>query len=637
MLYRKEIDGLRAICILPVIFYHFNFPYFNGGYIGVDIFFVISGYLICSLVIKDINEKRFSLKNFYERRARRILPLLFLVIIVTTLISKILYSPDYFESIIESSLSSTFLFSNFYFWKQSGYFEVGSELNPLFHTWSLSIEEQFYILFPILFLFFFSIFQKRILFFILGLIIVGLTISYYSSRFHPSANFYLLPFRAFEICFGILSALIYNFYNFKNLNNKYKNYFSLLGLFLIVLSIFIFNEDTLSPGIISILPITGCAIVILFCDHNTQIYKILSNRQLVFIGLISYSLYLWHIPILNFYKIIFSISSKLDYIIIFILVFLISILTWKYIEKPFRNFKKIKSKFFFSIISLYLVIYLALILSLNFMLVNSKKQFSTKLDQDKKIIYNQTQLAKLDNGYDKMFDNNKCKFWSRKLNSDFKKRFNNCFVKLNKKAIFLLGDSHQMDFYNGFAKISDEDAFVVSISRGRCRLHNPRPLGYGGCDFDNLKKFINDNQNKIDNVIYHQSGSFFLQGNKSLPIKRKDIKKVIKFLENLNVEQIIWLGPRIEPNIPIDYTYTQNYQMHKNFINYSIKHVDKEIAKRISDSSIDYISLIKIVDFNLETDFFVEENFTFSDYAHWSTFGELYFTKMILENSNLLK
>ena len=194
-----------------------------------------------------------------------------------------------------------------------------------------------------------------------------------------------------------------------------------------------------------------------------------------------------------------------------------------------------------------------------------------------------------------------------------------------------------MDFYNGFAKISDEDTFIVSISRGRCRLHNPRPLGYGGCDFDNLKKFINDNKNKIDNVIYHQSGSFFLQGNESLPIKKKDIKKVIKFLENLDVEKITWLGPRIEPNIPIDYTYTQNYQKHKNFINYNIKYVDKEIAEKTSTSSIDYISINKIIDFNLKKDFFVEESFTFSDYDHWSSFGELYFTKKILENSNLLK
>ena len=271
------------------------------------------------------------------------------------------------------------------------------------------------------------------------------------------------------------------------------------------------------------------------------------------------------------------------------------------------------------------------------MLDNSKKQFIDKLDQDKLIIYNHTQLAKLDKGYDKMFDNNKCKFWARKLKSDFKKRFDDCFFELNKKAIFLIGDSHQMDFYNGLAKISSEDLFIVSISRGRCRLNNPRPLGYDGCDFDNLKNFINENQEKIEIIIYHQSGSFFLQGSKSLPIKEKDIIKVIEYLENLDVEKITWLGPRIEPNIPIDYTYTQNYQKHKNFINYNIKYVDKEIAEKTSNSSIDYISINKIIDFNLKKDFFVEESFTFSDYDHWSSFGELYFTKKILENSNLLK
>ena len=132
-----------------------------------------------------------------------------------------------------------------------------------------------------------------------------------------------------------------------------------------------------------------------------------------------------------------------------------------------------------------------------------------------------------------------------------------------------------MDFYNGLAKISSEDLFIVSISRGRCRLNNPRPLGYDGCDFDNLKNFINENQ---ENRNYNLSSiwKFFLQGSKSLPIKEKDIIKVIEYLENLDVEKITWLGPRIEPNIPIDYTYTQNYQKHKNFINYNIKYVDKE-------------------------------------------------------------
>ncbi|WP_440679483.1 acyltransferase family protein [Candidatus Pelagibacter sp. HIMB1517] len=633
MLYRIEIDGLRAICILPVIFYHFNFPYFNGGYIGVDIFFVISGYLICSLVLKDINEKKFSLKNFYERRARRILPLLFFVIIITTVVSKTLYSPDYFLEIIDSSLSSTFLFSNFYFWKLSGYFEIGTELNPLFHTWSLSIEEQFYILFPLLFLFFFNFFQKRILFLIVIVILAGLSISVYTSRFHPSANFYLLPFRTFEICFGVLSALIYNFYNLKNINNNYKNYLSLFGFFIIILSIFLFTEDTLSPGLISILPITGCVIVILFCDMNTYIYKVLSNKLLVFIGLISYGLYLWHIPILNFYKIIFSISSKIDYLLIFTLVFFISILTWKYIEKPFRNFKKIESKNFFRFIFIFIAIYLALILSLNFSLEDNKKNFISKLDKNQKIIYKQTQLAKLDNGYNNMFDNHKCKFWYKKLNNDFKKRFNNCFIKLNKKAIFLFGDSHQMDFYNGITKLTSEDFFIVSISRGRCRLHNPRPLGYEGCDFDNIKNFINSNKDKIDTIIYHQAGSFFLYGNKSLPIKRNDILKALDYLNKIDSKKIVWLGPRIEPNILIDYTFTKNFKKYKNFVNYNINFVDKEIYNILKNSSINYVSLIDLYDFELDKDFFVEKKFTFSDFDHWSSFGETYFTRKILINS----
>ena len=148
--YRKDIDGLRALAVLPVIFYHAGFKLFSGGFVGVDIFFVISGYLITNIILKDLSEKKFSIINFYERRARRILPALFTVILATSLLSYIFLTKSELGFYFQSVIATVFFFSNFYFWKNAPYFNSESELQPLLHTWSLSIEEQFYIVFPII-------------------------------------------------------------------------------------------------------------------------------------------------------------------------------------------------------------------------------------------------------------------------------------------------------------------------------------------------------------------------------------------------------------------------------------------------------------------------------------------------------
>ena len=359
MYYRKEIDGLRALSILPVIFFHFGFSKFNGGYIGVDIFFVISGYLITSFIIREINEENFSLLKFYERRARRILPLLCFVLFSVTIISYFLFTPSYLVSYYKSVLAALFFFSNVFFWMKSGYFETGADVNPIFHTWSLSIEEQYYIIFPIIFIFFFKLLSKKIIYFCSILILLGAFISQYLSMFHPSANFYLLPFRVFEISIGVLTAIIFNYYNLASIKIIIKNILSTIGLTTLVISIFLFNEDTLSPSLMSLLPLLGCSMIILFTDKETYVYKILSNRILVFVGLLSYGLYLWHVPLLVFYKINFSIDNNFDYVYILLLTFTVTFTTWKYIEQPFRSFEKLNSKKFYKILLIYLLIFLS--------------------------------------------------------------------------------------------------------------------------------------------------------------------------------------------------------------------------------------------------------------------------------------
>jgi len=637
MNYRKEIDGLRALSILPVIFFHFGFARFSGGYIGVDIFFVISGYLITSLIIREISEEKFSLTKFYERRARRILPLLFFVLFLSTIISFFLFTPNYLVTFYKSALATLFFFSNIFFWSKSGYFETGADVNPIFHTWSLSIEEQYYLIFPLIFIFFFKLLNKKIIYACLIIIFLGAGISHYLSMFHPSANFYLLPFRVFEICIGVFSAIVLYYYNFSNFKLIFKNILSSAGLILLIFSIFLFNEDTLSPSLISLVPLFGCCMIILFTDSNTFIYRILSNRILVFIGLLSYGLYLWHVPLLVFYKINFSINDNFDYIIISILTFLITLITWRYIEQPFRNFKIIKSELFFKILIIYLFLFLTLIFTLQFNSETRIVNFEKSLNKEDKKIFEETIIAGKIKGYESMYDDKNCKFWSENLDENFLKRFENCKKIINEKAIVMLGDSHQMDLYNGIAQISDKN-FIVSISRGRCRLHTPNPLGFKGCQFDEIKKFINENSENISSLIYNQSGSFFLSGSKNLPVKKDFISNTVKYLDDIrNIENIIWVGPRIEPNVLMDFTYTRNYKIHEKFVNYNIKFVDIEIAEILSNSKIKYISIIDSVNFDFKNDFNVGGKFTYSDYDHWSVFGEKYFTKKILNYSNIYK
>ena len=205
MRYRPEIDGLRAIAVLPVILFHAGFTFIGGGFIGVDVFFVISGYLITSIIIEDLENNKFSLWSFYERRARRILPALFLVIFVCIPFAWIWMSQAQLKDFSQSLIAVSFFVSNFLFWRESGYFDTVVEEKPLLHTWSLAVEEQFYIVFPILLIFLWGFGKRKTFWFIMILSAISLLISQLGWRNFEVANFYLAPSRAWELFSGSMS------------------------------------------------------------------------------------------------------------------------------------------------------------------------------------------------------------------------------------------------------------------------------------------------------------------------------------------------------------------------------------------------------------------------------------------------
>ena len=339
MNYRPEIDGLRALAVIPVIFFHAGFENFKGGFIGVDIFFVISGYLISSIIIEEKLSDKFALINFYERRARRILPALFFVMIVSIPFSWFWMLSDELILFSKSLIFIPSFISNILFWQSSGYFQVSSEINPLLHTWSLAIEEQFYLIFPITIIIFWRLGIVRIskIFFILMLI--SLILSQWGAYNKPSANFFLLPTRAWEILLGVIVSIY--MIKKKIIYNSLTNTLSLIGIFILLISFIYFDKNTPHPSFYTLIPAIGTVLIILYSNESSIAGKLLGNKLLVSVGLISYSLYLWHQPIFAFSRIRFfeelNIFSKFGLIGF---TFILAYFSWRYVELHFRNKKK---------------------------------------------------------------------------------------------------------------------------------------------------------------------------------------------------------------------------------------------------------------------------------------------------------
>lgn len=334
--YRIDIDGLRAVAILPVIFYHAGFSVFSGGFIGVDVFFVISGYLITSIVWREIIEENFSLVDFYERRARRILPAVLFVVLLCLPLAYLTLLPSDFKDFGWSLVGVATFSSNIIFWQQSDYFATAAELTPLLHTWSLAVEEQFYLIFPILLLFAYKIRRQAALMAILSLAILSFALSYWGTFNMPVATFYLLPTRAWELLIGSIAA----FYPHKSKlsgSPTASNIISIFGLGMIIFAMFGFDKSTPFPGIAALAPTLGAFGIILFSKPGTLVYSLLSQKFLIGIGLISYSLYLWHQPVFALYKNYSFEISVSEYLICIAITFGLAIFSYFYIEIPIRQ------------------------------------------------------------------------------------------------------------------------------------------------------------------------------------------------------------------------------------------------------------------------------------------------------------
>jgi len=412
MKYRPEIDGLRGLAVVPVILFHAGFELFRGGYVGVDVFFVISGYLITTILIEDIQNERFSIIHFYERRARRILPALFLVMFVCIPFAWIWMLPTQIRNLSQSYVAVVGFASNILFWLKQGYFDTAAEEKPFIHTWSLAVEEQFYVIFPISLLLAWRFGKNRAFLMIVVVAVMSFIMSEVGRHHDVGANFYLAPTRAWELLAGSVAAFIV-----QERGVRANNAMSFLGLSAIIFSIITYDESTPFPSVYTLAPVMGVVLLVLYADSKTFASKLLSTKAFVGIGLVSYSAYLWHQPIFAFAR-IRSLDAPSDTLMLFLigLSLLLAYLSWRFVEQPFRDKRNLSRK---------TVFIGAIVISMGFGLTGLYGHLTIKFEQFSNF---QDKSPCVKSGGAKIHE----------LNSLAEK----CFSPDNEKQFVLIGDSH---------------------------------------------------------------------------------------------------------------------------------------------------------------------------------------------------
>ena len=333
MQYRREIDGLRAVAVLPVILFHAGLTFWSGGYVGVDVFFVISGYLITTILIEQRVRGTYSVLGFYERRARRILPALFVVLLACIPFAWMWLPPYPLEDFARSMAFAALFISNVHFLEHGGYFALDAELRPLLHTWSLAVEEQYYLLFPLI-LFGLGAFGRRKFLAVFALLaLASLAMAEWGWRNYPDENFYFTPSRLWELLAGSICAAIL----FRREVMR-SEVLAALGLAMILVSTVWYDAAMPFPSLWTLLPVLGTCLIILFANSTTMTARVLSLPPLVGVGLISYSAYLWHQPLFAFAR-IRGAGEVSDWVMagLVVLSLVLAWASWRFVEQPFRG------------------------------------------------------------------------------------------------------------------------------------------------------------------------------------------------------------------------------------------------------------------------------------------------------------
>jgi len=541
--YRPEIDGIRALAVLPVILFHAGFELFSGGFVGVDVFFVISGYLITTILIEDIENRRFSIVNFYERRARRILPALFFVMLVCIAFAWMWMLPSQMKDFSQSLVAVSLFASNILFWQESGYFEAAAEEKPLLHTWSLAVEEQYYVLFPIFLILAWRFGKNRVFWMIVVMAAISLLLSEWGWRNKATANFYLAPTRAWELFAGSIAAFIVQ----KQGIGK-NNPLAISGLAAIIFSIFFYDETTPFPSVYALLPVLGVVLLVLYADKETVAAKLLSTKGFVGIGLISYSAYLWHQPLFVFAR-LQQFDDNISFLILVIATLLLAYFSWRLIERPFRNKNLLNQSqiFLFTISGMILFIVIGYLGYSNggFKERIIHSQTTNDVYKGRRLTQNQNEFLAYFQDYIIRTDISEkywfsCDFYDHDADPGWQTRMpreidEKCTEKTQSQdVLFIWGDSHAQQYTHGIKSILGGNFAVRQIASTACppKLVEENST-YDYCIKSNFEalKFVNEAKPKI--VLLAQNDKHDLDS----------LEAIIGKLKELGVSKVLLMGP----------------------------------------------------------------------------------------------
>ena len=641
MHYRKEIDGLRAIAVITVILYHAGITSFSGGYVGVDIFFVISGFLIFRLILDELSSGVFSFSNFYQRRIKRILPALFLVIFISIIPAYLILIPEDFAEFSRSIIATSLFVPNILFWRETGYFNSDVDLKPLIHTWSLGVEEQFYIFFPFVLFLIYRFARNYLILFFMIIAIASFLMAEHFVLNKPAATFYLLPTRIWEFLCGGMLAMLFNRYKIPPANTFFAETVMIIGIVLIGFAVFTFDRSTPVPSVYLLVPILGTMLLLLFGEQDTIVGSLLRSRVFVFLGLTSYSTYLWHQPILALVRQqSLNAPGTLAIILCLLATFLLGFLSWRYFEVPIRRYKYV---------SIPKVFITGLCVSSLFIAFGAIVHTKNGFEAHYKAAFDSRQQEVWKSFASDIYTEKECRY---RLTSEnlYSERFENCRQRYG-NAIVILGGSHGMDFFNAFLANSSAP-FVVGFVKGGCRPYKP----LAECKFSEFKRFISANALNVQTLFYVQTGlellldkhkkpalpDFFNKNNKQIySINMDRIDLTINYLKSLNINQkIVWLGPRFEPWLNANKMLKQalacvgerpKFKFKEEIAIYS--QIDKTLAQRLDrNKSINYVSGMDIIKFNPSKDLYTCNEIFWSDGDHWSRAGEKEFGRRIINS-----
>lgn len=643
--YRPEIDGLRAIAVTAVILFHSQLVAIPGGFVGVDIFFVLSGYLISALLLQEMAAGTYSLRGFYQRRVRRIAPALVAVLLATSIAAWAVMIPSQLKAYSTTLLSVILFISNLVFGAKKGYFQPSEEEAPLLHTWSLAVEEQFYLLFPLLLWLMVRRAPQRVGLMVAVLFAASLGLAEWGWRHHPDINFFFTLSRFWELLAGTATALWLRRGWVGPTGRAAPEALALVGLALILAALMLQSETTPYPSVAGLVPVGGTVLLILYARPGTWVARLLTLRPMVGIGLISYSAYLWHQPLFALARVQALEGPSTGLMVGLTLAsFALAALSWRYVEQPFRRkagrWLPATHRLFQTTAAAALG--LALIAGLG-MVSNGNNAGWRALHPAQSPTLDILLAARSPHG--PLPGDQSCRFRLTGIGPDALARIVDCAARHGPAAV-VLGDSHAIDVYEAVTQLGTAP-FVIGFTGLGCHVTGP----WEKCPFAALSDLAATRPELIAHVLLVQTGNWLLttpdgrEGTRQLFIRASRVKPIppyppdpariartISYLEQLaRTVPVTWLAARIEPHVSVnrvlrqgcDARYTLRAGQGEVFTR-----LDAAIAAAIAGAKVPglrYLPLKAQPPLDLSTDFMTCNTIYWSDGDHWSTSGEHHF------------